>query len=105
MSLPNTTGAHRWALSAIPAMVALMQPPLANALPPHLLIDRGYEVTATLRTFDQGDSVLQDGARFATDELEEVVARVYAQLLAAQAPLQEEFERVLHDNLWELYER
>lgn len=35
---------------------------------------------------------------------EQVVVNFYANLLAAQEPLGATFEKVLHDNLWDLYE-
>lgn len=38
------------------------------------------------------------------DMFEEEVGSFFAHLLASQEPLGAEFERVLHENLWDLYE-
>jgi hypothetical protein len=38
------------------------------------------------------------------DKLEQVITVFYSKLLANQEPLGEEFEEVLFNNLWELYE-
>ena len=40
-----------------------------------------------------------------SDCFEASIARFYAQLLSGQEPLGAEFEKVLHDNLWDLYAR
>lgn len=38
------------------------------------------------------------------DKIDPALGNFYENLSAAQKPLGEEFEKVLHDNLWELYE-
>jgi hypothetical protein len=40
-----------------------------------------------------------------TADFEAAVTDFYAKLLANQEPLGKEFERVLHENLWDLYVR
>jgi hypothetical protein len=62
----------------------------------------GEIVKAATRELDEAakaNSFLQAG------EFERSVASFYATLLADQEPLGKEFERVLHENLWNLYSR
>jgi hypothetical protein len=39
------------------------------------------------------------------DKLKKELEKLFQALLEAQEPLGEEFEKVLYENLWELYER
>lgn len=50
------------------------------------------------------NDVISDERGFMLDEFEKEVSRFYARLLERQQPLGEEFEKVLHENLWDLYE-
>jgi len=38
-------------------------------------------------------------------QLSDLMGEIYKQLAESQEPLGEEFARVLHENLWDLYER
>ena len=38
-------------------------------------------------------------------EIVEELARIYKELLEKQKPLDPEFAKILHENLWDLYER
>lgn len=40
-----------------------------------------------------------------SEEFEQIIVNFYKDLLSNQEPLGIEFEKVLYDNLWNLYER
>lgn len=40
----------------------------------------------------------------AIDQFEQIVSNFYSTLLVQQEPLGMEFEKVMHENLWNLYE-
>jgi hypothetical protein len=52
-----------------------------------------------------GQLIFNDTAQSTTTDFEGTVATFYATLLAKQQPLGKEFEKVLYDNLWDLYVR
>ncbi len=68
---------------------------------PHRLIQVPYDTHANLSSFDQFN---ESPVATIDQQLVETVSDVYAALLQNQEALGEEFERVLYENLWELYE-
>jgi hypothetical protein len=64
-----------------------------------------YETHANTPSFGQLGNLYNGYQLQAIDqEFVGTVSNFYAQLLDNQEPLGQEFEQVLHDNLWELYE-
>lgn len=63
-----------------------------------------YSTQSNLPSFGQFSNLFTGGFGQSEDSFVENVTNFYAKLLAAQEPLGVEFERVLHDNLWSLYE-
>ena len=65
-----------------------------------------YEVHASLPSYDQIGKL--NSGSFSNDidqQLMIAVSSFYAQLMERQESLGNEFEQVLHQNLWDLYER
>ena len=65
-----------------------------------------YEVNASLPSYDQIEKL--NFGSFSNDidqQLVTAVSSFYAQLIERQESLGNEFEQVLHQNLWDLYER
>jgi hypothetical protein len=60
-------------------------------------------ISATASQF--GNTLLTASQKTETTGFEESVASFYSSLLSKQEPLGKEFERVLHNNLWNLYVR
>jgi hypothetical protein len=52
-----------------------------------------------------GQFIFNDTAQSTTTDFEGAVTAFYSTLLAKQQPLGKEFEKVLYDNLWDLYVR
>lgn len=69
------------------------------------LIDRSYNTSSASSSFDQYRILLGSSLEQNQDKFVESVSGFYASLLAKQEPLGEEFSRILHENLWYLYER
>lgn len=64
----------------------------------------GYSyIICTVQKQNSKEISILEGAY--ADRFIETVSNFYAALLVRQEPLGEEFARVLHDNLWDLYER
>jgi len=65
-----------------------------------------FSTLANLPSFGQVVSIFpRDFVDDMDTQFEETVSSFYAQLVESQEPLGQEFERVLHENLWDLYER
>jgi len=106
-TLSTTTGANRMVVFGALAAQLALSGPLAG------IADQGeqaavafeapYRVTAESPTFDHLRNVPQE-TRVAPDVVEQVAARFYARLVENQEGLGEDLERVLHENLWDLYE-
>lgn len=62
-----------------------------------------FRTDASSSTFDQVSNMF-NGAYEHPDRFMDGMANFYAKLAAAQEPLGSEFERVLQENLWDLYE-
>jgi len=71
----------------------------------HGLSLHSYETLANTPSFGRFGSFNYGNQLQAIDqEFVEIVSNFYAQLLENQEPLGQEFEQVLYDNLWDLYE-
>ena len=57
------------------------------------------------RTFSSYSNPITGEYNIAPENFEQAVGKFYAKLLGGQEPLGAEFEKVLYDNLWDLYER
>lgn len=65
-----------------------------------------FSTLANLSSFGQVVRILPDDFVDGMEtQFEEAVSSFYAQLIESQESLGQEFERVLHENLWDLYER
>jgi len=66
---------------------------------------RDYQTLSTLSTFDNYKNPLTgEYSQFGRTQFEMVVSDFYTKLLTAQKPLGVEFEKILYENLWDLYE-
>lgn len=74
-----------------------------NALP--LLRPQPFKLQQTTQTFGQFSNAFTGEYELYNFDFERTVRLFYSNLLAGQEPLGEEFEKVLHENLWELYVR
>ena len=73
--------------------------------PTHLPISIDpYTQAGSNATFDTYRGVVSGQYDIGTGKFEQAVGNFYAQLLLSQEPLGAEFEKVLYDNLWNLYE-
>jgi hypothetical protein len=65
-----------------------------------------YHTKSALSSFDQLRSIFGSILDHKPDLFfVESISKFYAKLVASQEPLGPEFSRVLHENLWDLYER
>ena len=69
------------------------------------LLDVPYSTKSALPSFDQIRSIFGSVLDQGVGQFVESVSNFYANLAARQEPLGAEFSRVLHENLWDLYER
>lgn len=67
------------------------------------ILQRTYSLKDAVPTFDAYTSITGEYVPI-TVGLEQAVGDVYARLLAKQEPLGAVFEKVLYENLWDLYE-
>jgi hypothetical protein len=94
----STAGTAVYAILAVGLALVSPQPPPRVALP-------------TIIPVVRPSTIGQFGNAFATAyqsqavDFEGAVTAFYATLLAKQQPLGKEFEKVLYDNLWDLYVR
>ncbi len=79
--------------------------PQAPDAAPQGLSPLPYEIHANTPSFGQLGNIYNGSQLQAIDqEFIDTVSNFYAQLVDNQEPLGQEFEQVLHDNLWNLYE-
>lgn len=64
-----------------------------------------YRIQANLPSHDQISSSYSGKSVKESGQLMESSTKFYTNLVASQEPLGVEFERVLNENLWSLYER
>jgi len=67
-------------------------------------IQEVYHRFATSATFDHCRTIVMGEYQQESDRFEVSIAQFYAKLLASQESLGAAFEKVLHENLWNLYE-
>lgn len=64
-----------------------------------------YVAASNSATYDPtGNPLTEVYSTSAPLNFEQAISDFYAQLLAKQEPLGEDFEKILNDNLWDLYE-
>lgn len=64
-----------------------------------------YRTKSALPSFDQFRSIFGSVLDQEPDQFVESISNFYTKLVVSQEPLGTEFSRVLHENLWDLYER
>ncbi len=64
-----------------------------------------YLTNAAPSSFDQIRNIFGGVVEARPDPFVESISTFYAKLVASQEALGAEFSRLLHDNLWDLYER
>jgi len=93
-------------------MTGLLSAAMLNVLPVgsmsgsknHTLSNNAYSANDRGATSDSFRSKVTGQYDFPPPPFEQVVVNFYAKLLAVQEPLGVAFEKVLYDNLWDLYE-
>ena len=70
-----------------------------------VLLATPYRTNAVLSSFDQCRTVFGRVLERGPDRFVEGISNFYSRLADSQEPLAPEFSRVLHANLWDLYER
>jgi hypothetical protein len=78
---------------------------LAAASPPSIPLAAFRIAVPSERSSTIGQNVFDNAAPSTAIDFEGAITAFYATLLAKQQPLGQEFEKVLYDNLWDLYER
>lgn len=85
---------------------------LAHASPAHAgndhsdrhLLQQPYYSVGSDSTFNNSANTITGVYKFSPNGFEKSVGDFYARLLNSQEPLGAEYEKVLYDNLWDLYE-
>lgn len=72
-------------------------------VPEPILNQSSYTSMAQPATFDQYRNAITGQLQNQAISLEQEVTGFFENLSAAQIPLEYEFEKVLYDNLWDLY--
>lgn len=93
-------------------IVGLVSMQLLNSLPEksaptvsHLPISLDpYTLSGSKATFDTYRGVVSGQYDVGVGKFERAVGDFYSRLLLGQEPLGAEFEKVLYDNLWDMYE-
>lgn len=80
-----------------------ISPDIARKLSDPLFISP-YRLFSTPATFDQCRTIFMGEYRQESNRFENNIAQFYANLLAHQEALESSFEKVLYENLWDLYE-
>ena len=68
------------------------------------LLQSAYSVDGNQATFNSYSNPITGAYDFTPSGFEQAVGDFYSRLLARQEPLGAAFEKVLYDNLWDLYE-
>lgn len=68
------------------------------------LFQKSYSLDKSVPTYNSYASIMTGEYISAPREFEQSIGNFYARLLTNQEPLGAEFEKVLHENLWDLYE-
>ena len=69
-----------------------------------ILPNISYHSTSNSATYTRMTNAMTGEFSTAPDSFESVISRFYTSLLSNQEPLGADFEAVLNDNLWDLYE-
>jgi len=87
-------------------LAAQMIPSEANAglQEPRPLLESPYIWNGSKATYDRYSNPITGGYNSAQDSFEAAVGNFYSRLLIGQEPLGADFEKVLNENLWDLYE-
>jgi hypothetical protein len=85
-------------LSAVTVHADILPQPKAP-FNPHV-----YSSWANKPTFTQYSNLFTGQIESHSDNFSLEVSNFYTKLLASQEPLGEKFEKILHENLWDLYE-
>jgi hypothetical protein len=87
-------------------MLAGLAQPLDNPqYPSSLLRPQSFKLQQTPQTFGQFSNVFTGEYELYNFDFERAVSLFYSKLQASQESLGDDFEKVLHENLWELYVR
>jgi hypothetical protein len=68
------------------------------------ILGAAYCTKNNLATYSHFGNPFSGGFNNAPEIFEQAVGNFYEQLLVHQEPLGDDFERILHQNLWDLYE-
>lgn len=68
------------------------------------LLQNVYSFDGNRATFNSYSDPITEAYNFTPSGFEQAVGNFYSRLLAGQEPLGAAFEKVLYDNLWDLYE-
>ncbi len=68
------------------------------------LLRDAYSLEGNKATYNSYSAPITGEYTFAPDGFEQSVGDFYARLLGSQEPLGAEFEKVLYENIWDLYE-
>lgn len=93
-------------------IVGLLSMQLLNGSPENVvgqgmapsLLQGSYSTDANVGTFDSFRGPVTGQYDYSSIQFEQSVGNFYARLISAQEPLGGIFEKVLYDNLWDLYE-
>ena len=69
------------------------------------ILNAPYRTKSALPSFDHIRNIFGGDLNERPDSFVESISNFYAKLVTSQEPLGAEFSRVLHENLWDLYER
>lgn len=85
-------------------LIGAVHPPVHLQEGPAVLSGIGYQAGTDVSFFGQLNSIRVGGLDAGAAEFESLVSNFYSKLVSIQEPLGAEFERVLNQNLWDLYE-
>lgn len=94
----NGSSVVRYGIAAAVLTAALMGPPPASAF-----VHAGSVKVNSVMAVTPFAAIKIDSAHFEVEAFEREVAQFYGTLQSQQESLGEDFEKVLFDNLWDLY--
>jgi hypothetical protein len=95
-----------WGSAVLTGLILVASAPCAalQTTPPVITPDhRSYSVHQNTGTYSQLQNVFTGMYDRYSLNFESTIAHFYADLLSKQEPLGKDFEKVLYDNLWDLY--
>ncbi len=105
MQTSRTTGTQVLAGILATQLLTAQQAPIQVTDIQETILAAAYRTNSALSSFDQIRSIFGSVLGIGTDRFVEDMSHFYAKLAAGQELLDAEFSRVLHENLWDLYER